>query len=478
MEIENALSKSSVILFSCDKDGIINLQEGGGLAVHGLKPGQHLGLSVFTEYQEKPVFLDALKEALKGKPVQAVYKWGSEYCETQLTPTIDGGVIGVCTTQTERILREREIFMESVNLAKMERRKDFLAYITHEIRSPLSGIVSLLDIIVDDVDIKNYDNLIIIQKTGNQILHLVNDLLDISKIDKGKMSIENIAFDISETIQSIKLFYEKIAIDKGIKILCTVDYALINKQAYGDPHRIRQIVSNFVSNAIKFTNNGGEITISVQLRGTGIVQFFVKDSGIGISEDDQKLLFSDYFQSNEQNHMGSGLGLSISKKLIEIMNGKIGCTSTLNHGSIFWFELLLPIKDIPIEAVTFGYHIQELNHALSSKIMIADDNVAISLFIMKMLHKLGYTDITICKNGIEALKYINECKFDIIFLDNYLQMMSGDKILTIIKQSNNKSFVVSVSGESNELDNEYDYDYIMEKQINLNDITKCMLPFT
>ena len=399
---------------------------------------------------------------------------GSEYCETQINPTIDGGVIGVCTTQTERILRERENFIENLNTAKNERRKDFLAYITHEIRSPLSGIVSLLDVIIDDPK-KNIENLMIIQNTGNQILRLVNDLLDVSKIDKGKMSIENIQFDISEVIQSIKLFYEKISDEKKIKINCTIDYSLINKQALGDPYRIRQIISNFVSNAIKFTEINGEIIISVKLIDS-FIQFSVKDYGSGISENDQKLLFTDYFQTNHKNYTGTGLGLSISKKLVDIMKGKIGCTSILNKGSLFWFELPLQILDIPTEAVTFGYNIKESIPALSSKIMIANENMAVNLFIMKMLHKLKYTDITICKNGMEAWSYIVKDQFDVIFINNYLILMSGDQILTKIKESNNNSFIVSISGESNE-SNDYDYNYIMEKQINMSDITKCMMPF-
>ena len=324
--MDQLLMKSDVVLFGCDKHGTIILQEGGGLLRYNLKSKQYLGMNVYDVFIEIPDFVKAVIEILKGQNLENV---SLMYNNTHLTVDDEGIIIGVTTPSSK-------------SNSHMSKSKELISYVVHEIRSPLSGIISLLDCIIENNMSANSNNLMIIKNTGDQILHLVNDLLDISKIDKGKMVIENISFNLLNIVTDIKIFYEKVAINKNIKIKCDV---LVNKYAFGDPHRIRQILNNFISNALKFSNNGDTVIIGY-LIDDDYVLFYVKDSGIGISQLNQESLFNDYFQTDpsiSRKFGGTGLGLSICKKLVDAMNGEIGCTSDINKGSYFWFKLPLKV---------------------------------------------------------------------------------------------------------------------------------------
>lgn len=273
--INEALCNAAVILFSCDKNGKIILHEGGGLKRHGILPGEYVGSNAFDTFKDLPGFLDALNIALKGDFVQTVYKWGSDYCETHLTPQLNGGVVGVCTTQTVRILKEREHELEKAIKVKEESKKDFLAIISHELRTPLSGLIGIISLIKDS-SIETY-YLDIMSKTTNKLLSLVNELLDYSKIEKDKMVIECIPYNIYNLIKDIKNLFNTNAAGKNLEFILEID-CLKNLEALGDQNRISQILNNFVSNSIKFTEKG-TITIGVKTINESLI-YYVKDTGI------------------------------------------------------------------------------------------------------------------------------------------------------------------------------------------------------
>ena len=206
MNTVDAIENSSAILLSCDKNGTILVHEGGGLKSHNIKPKQYVGYNIFEVFSYLPEYLKAVKIALNGQPAQTVYKWGANYCETHLTPQVNGGFIGICTIQTARILREKDNDLETRISAKKDAKRDFLAIVSHELRTPLSGLIGIIHLMKDE-NIENDTFLETLDKTANKLMMLVNDLLDYSKIKKNKISIQNINCNINELIiDTINLF--------------------------------------------------------------------------------------------------------------------------------------------------------------------------------------------------------------------------------------------------------------------------------
>ena len=331
----NSIQNAKVILLSCDKNGKILLHEGGGLEEHGILPNQYVGLNAFDEFKHLPGFLDALKIALSGKPTQAVYKWGDGYCETHLNPTKDGNVVSICTSQTERIFREKENIEKQIINSKLSSQQDLLAIFSHEIRNPLSNIISVINLLKSEEPEKS-EYLNILYETSNEMLNMLNNLLDDSKLKKGFMKIDINSFNINSPIydiislfkyntKNIKIIYEK---NKYSEVYCL-----------GDQLKIKQILINFITNALKFSNINTSIIITLNII-DNIAIFSVKDSGPGICKNDLNKLFKEYTQLSAT--LGTGLGLNICKKISDLLKGEIGCESKIGIGSRFWFKI--PLK--------------------------------------------------------------------------------------------------------------------------------------
>jgi len=475
--VNDAICNAAVILFSCDKNGKIVLHEGGGLKCHGIVPGEYVGLNAFDAFKHLPGFLDALNVALKGEFVQTVYKWGNDYCETHLTPQYNGGVVGVCTTQTARVLKEREEQLEKAIKVREESKKDFLAVVSHELRTPLSGLIGIISLIKDNPIETSYID--IMSKTTNKLLYLVNDLLDYSKIEKGKMVIESIKYNIYNLIKDIKNLFNTNASMKNLKIILEIN-SLKNIEVNGDQNRISQILNNFVSNSIKFTEKG-TITIGVKNVNESLI-YYVKDTGIGIKEDEKQNIFKDYSQANEkifEKFGGTGLGLYISEKLAIAMNGTIGFISN-EYETEFWLQVPFN-KNIEQSTtpIVFNYNF----HPFDTKILIAEDSSTMQFIFQKYLHKLGYTNITLCNNGEVAWETIYnnsnsiENSFDFVFLDNYMPKLSGEQVANnIINLCEIKPTIIWMSGEdmSDELIKDKKFNFSLKKPFDILEIKKIL----
>lgn len=419
--VSAALSKSRLIIFSCKSDGTITLSQGGGLKLHGLSENEHLGYNALEIYKSLPGFIEALKTALGGKPCQAVYKWGSDFCETHMVPIEDGGVVAVCTSQTARILRDEERLEKSVILAKQETKLEYLNIIAHELRSPIAGIIGILNIIkMEDENTNEYIDLI--SETANQLLSLVNDLLDYSKLSSGKFQVQNVPFNIASVIHNVSSLFKVEALNKNINF--TSDIICENQNVIGDPNRISQMLRNYVSNALKFTPTNGSVNIRLEIVDKSLL-FTIKDTGCGISKDDLDKLFKDYIQlDTKEMSKGTGLGLSINKKLANVLNGDTGCKSEIGIGSSFWFTVPYTPMEIPLVFNAYeDIHIK--TH--SNRILVAEDDPIMRLIIRKILSKLGFVNVTIVENGQEALFLIqNKNIYDYVLLDNRMPKMNGE----------------------------------------------------
>lgn len=309
-------------------------------------------------------------------------------------------------------------------------KSEFLALMSHELRTPMAGVLGMLSLSLrGQMDRTARERVELASTNASALLQIVNDLLDISKIEAGKLDLEQVDFALKPMLDdAMRLLHER-ARQKSIFFEMDLDPA-VPPYLVGDPTRIRQVLLNLVSNAIKFTENGS-VTLSVRLAQTSSVRpeqtlpiaFSVTDSGIGISAEAQTRMFQKFEQadvSTTRKFGGTGLGLSISKQLVELMGGTIGLRSELGVGSTFFFELPLRQGNKPAEEVhvTIGTHDYQLN------ILVAEDAETNQLIIETLLSEMGHA-VTLVEDGQQALEALTTAHFDLILMDGRMPVMDG-----------------------------------------------------
>ncbi len=390
----------------------------------------------------------------------------------------------------EKLVYERTIALEealkSANIAK-EAKSNFLAKMSHEIRTPMNGIIGFTQLISQtDLNEKQEEYINIITSSTQTLLSVINDILDYSKIESGKLVPEIIETNILEELNNIFSLFKNSAKAKNINYILSIDDK-IDTFLYSDIHKIKQVVSNLINNALKFTPENKKVSLNISLLKDDLeyqeIVFYVEDEGIGIPLDKQKKIFEAFSQADEstsRKYGGTGLGLNISSSIINLLGGTLEVESIENIGSKFFFTLKLKkCKNISTKDLT-KITIPKLNNN-DLKILVVDDNQVNLLIISEVLKKLNINYL-LAENGQIAIDLCKENLFDIILMDINMPILNGLEATNILKnQYKIKTPIIALTANSLEGDkNKYleeGFDDYLSKPFNINDFLELVKKF-
>jgi signal transduction histidine kinase/FixJ family two-component response regulator len=323
-------------------------------------------------------------------------------------------------------LREANVRLEEISRLK----SDFLANMSHELRTPMNAIIGFSELLAETpLAEEQLDYTKTITQSATSLLTLINDILDLAKIEAGKLELERLPFDLAEVIDNVAAMFKIPAREKGVVVTCTID-SRIPKRIMGDSNRLRQVLVNLAGNAMKFTEQGGiDIRVDYEREAAGqmVSRFSVHDSGIGIPADRVEAIFEKFTQadgSTTRKYGGTGLGLAICLQLVELMGGRLAVESEVGKGSTFYF--VIPLEEAPAEIICLKEHKAAGLKKTGSggRILLVEDNAVNQRLASILITREGY-EVEVASDGAEALEHLRHQAFDLVLMDVQMPNMDG-----------------------------------------------------
>jgi len=367
-------------------------------------------------------------------------------------------LFGAMKTMQQKIVNRTQEMTKARSraLVASKAKSEFLAVMSHEIRTPLNGMIGSLNLMDQQkLSAEDAEHLDTVRKSSGLLTTIINDILDYSKIEAGRFSLDFHVIDLEELVKEVEQFYRPIITEKGLLL----DVKLLNiteRYVKGDGIRIKQILNNYLNNALKFTSHGN-IDLSLEQMPDGSYKFSVRDTGIGINPEDMHELFTDFSQVNSganRSFGGTGLGLAISKRLAVLMGGEVGVDSEFGKGSCFW-ALLRPVPSSK-EVYDQQNQTQQTSDiakvkGMSASVLLVEDNKINQTVARKLLEKQG-CKVTIANDGVEALNTLQVGHFDLILMDCQMPIMDGFEATRKIRQSGNDIPIIALTANAQNSD--------------------------
>ena len=455
--LDKVLSDAPIIMFATDAEGIITLSRGAGLNLFDVAQSELVGQTIFDLDQYHPI-QDDVRQALAGVSANRIHEFGDIYLDVYCTPLYDrdsniNGMIGVGINVTDikraeevirqaQELRQAKEAAEAANIAKTT----FISNMSHELRTPLNSIIGFSQFLVNDKSLTpdQQEYIALITRSGEHLLGLINDVLDMSRIETGKLELTPMNLDLHELLEGIESIYRAKASEKGLSFDLQVA-ELVPRYLHGDRNKLRQILINLVGNAIKYTDDGG-IGVHVWIDEPEFADQFrryhlyiaVEDTGPGIAADEMSLLFDPFTQTRtgQQSAGGSGLGLVITKQFVELMGGDIRVSSEVGKGTRFEVDVYLDYASSAEPENKPKRYVRGIAGDNEYKVLVVDDKWENRLMLVRTLTKVGFS-VEEASNGREAIQKWKEWQPDLIWMDMRMPIMNGydatRKIRTIDK---------------------------------------------